>query len=257
LEQTELDEIKARVNLHAILPVLEDLERLDREYGGKGAGKYQGKILVKVAKKPELAVTIQFKGPGIKVFREKWGRPSLILEFASPDALNDSFSGGKSKPRIRKLLFGIPLLLKFVKLSKLMGASLMGDGAPGGIKTRAAILLRVVVHAMEVLARHHPEVQPTVAGIEGTIQFGIEPDGPFYHITFQNGKVAVYDTEHSSPKSTISFVDTETAVAVLTGALDAMDAMGQQKMKMEGDPGFALQIGGIMGKVGEILQPPK
>ncbi|GEM_PF-2913962 len=250
-----IDEIKAKVNLHAILPVLEELERLDRVHGGTGAGGSRGTVMLTVAGYNELVATIRFKGGGIEVLRERRKRPSLILEFASPDALNDSFSGGSARPRIRKLLFGLPLLLKFVKLSKLLGKSLMGNEAPGGVKTRAALLLRVVVHSMEILARRHPEVKTSISDIDGTAQFGIEPDGPFYHITFENGKVAVYPTRHSSPTSTILWVDPETAVAVLSGSLDAMKALGQQKMKMEGDPGFALKVGGIMSKVGEVLRP--
>lgn len=250
-----MDEIKAKINLHAVLPVMADLEKLDRTHGGKGAGASRGTLVMAVAGRPDMAATIHFKGAGIEVLPERWRKPSLVLEFATPGALNDSFGGGKERPHMKGLVFGWPLLLKFVKLSKLLGDSLMRDRAPGGAKTRAALMLKVVVHAMEVLSQCHAEVQATVKALDGTAQFGIEPDGPVYHITFEKGKAAAYDSKHSSPKSTITWADSETAVAVLSGKLNPMEAMSKQKMKMVGDPGFALQVGGIMNKVGEVLQP--
>ena len=251
----QIDEIRAKVNLHAVLPVLEELEKLDRSYGGKGAGNSRGTVVMAVAGRPDIAATIHFKGAGVEVLPERWRRPSLVLEFSSANALNDSFGGGKSRPRMKGLVFGFPLLLKFIKLSKLLGTSLIGDRAPGGVKTKAALLLKVVVNAMEVLSQCHPEVQTAIKALEGTAQFGIEPDGPVYHITFEKGKAAAYDSKHSSPKSTITWADSETTVAVLGGTLNPMEAMSKQKMKMVGDPGFAMQVGGIMNKVGEILRP--
>lgn len=253
---TNVEELKSRINLHAILPVLEDLERLERAYGGKGAGKSRGTLVMTVEGNPELSATLWFKGGGMAVLPEKWRRPSLTLIFPTAAALNASFAGGKERPKIKGIM-GLPLLPKFMKLTKLMAKSLEGDRAPGGIKTRAALLLKVVVQSMEILAHHHPEVMAMVAGLEGVMQFGIEPDGPNYHLVIDKGKVAVFGSKHSSPKSTITWTDSETVVGVLSGKLQPMEAMGKQKMKMIGDPGFALQVGGIMNKVGEILQPKK
>lgn len=255
MSNSQIDEIRARVNLHAVLPVLTDLEKLDRTHGGKGAGNSRGTVVMSVAGRSDMAATIHFKGMGVEVLPEKWRHPSLRLEFASPYALNDSFSGGKTRPRIHGIIFGWPMLLQFLKMSKLLSQSLMGHRAPGGVNTRAALLLKVVIHAMEVLSQYHPEVQTAIKALEGTAQFGIEPDGPFYHITFEKGKAAAYDSKRQAPKSTIMFADSETTVAVLNGALNPMEAMSKQKMKMVGDPGFAIQVGGIMNKVGEILRP--
>lgn len=251
----QIEEIRARVNLNAVLPVLTDLEELDRKHGGEGAGKSRGTVVLSVAGRPDMAATILFKGMGVDVIPEKTRRPSLSLRFSSAHALNDSFRGGKTRPSMRGLVFGWPLLLKFIKMSKLLGQSLMGNRAPGGVKTRAALLLKVVIHSMEVLSQYHPEVQGIVKALQGTAQFGIEPDGPFYHITFENGKAVAYDWRHSAPKSAITFADSETTLAVINGALNPMEAMSKQKMKMAGDPGFAIQVGGIMNKVGEVLRP--
>ena len=248
------EEMKARLNLHAVLPVLEDLERLDRTFGGKGTGKARGTLVMEVEGRPDLASTIWFKGGGVEVVTDNWRKPSIKLLFPSPEAMNASFAGGTERPRIRGFM-GLLLLPKFMKLSKLLGKSLQGDEAPGGVKSRAALLMKVVIGSMEILARHDPDVKTTIKELEGVMQFGIENDGPFHHLVFECGKVAMYGKKHSSPKSTILWADPETCVAVLSGKLDAMEALGQQKMKMEGDPGFAMQVGGIMGKVGEILQP--
>ena len=250
----DIEALKARINLHAILPVLEELERLDRTYGGSGVGKARGTLVMTVAGAPELSATLWFKGGGMTVVTEKWRRPSLTLTFGSPKALNDSFAGGKERPKIKGII-GLLLLPKFMKMSKLLGKSLQGDGAPGGVKSRAALLLRVVVYAMEILASHHNEVKAMIAGMDGTMQFEIAPAGPYYHITIEKGKMAVYNAKHSAPKSIIRWDDSETAVAVLSGTMQAMDAIAQKKMHAIGDPGFALQVGGIMNKVGEILRP--
>lgn len=254
-KDASFEELKARANLHAVLPVLEDLAKFDKEHGGKGAGKWPGALVIEVAGRRDLATTVRFRPGGIDVLPERWSRPSVILEFRSPRALNDSFEGGKSKPRIRKLLTGLPIFVKFVRISKLMSKSLTGDSAPGGTKSRAAMLLRVVVSAMEVLAEHYPEAKEIAAGLEGVFQVGIEPGGPRYHVAFEKGRVASFLKPHSSPTATITFVEPQTAVKVLSGQKDAMEAMGEQKMKLEGDPGFAMKAGAIMNKVGDVLRP--
>ncbi len=254
-KDASFEEIRARANLHAVLPVLEDLARFDKQHGGKGAGRWPGAVVMEVAGYKDLAATVRFRPGGIDVLPEKWSRPSIILEFQSPQALNDSFDGGKSKPRIRKLVTGLPVLLKFMKMSKLMSNSLTGDAAPGGVKSRAAMLLRVVISAMEILARHYREAKDMAAELEGVFQVGIEPDGPYYHIAFEKGRAASFLNAHSEPTAGITFVDPQTAVEVLSGKKDAMEAMGEQKMKLEGDPGFAMKAGGIMNKVGDVLRP--
>jgi len=255
MSSSSVEEIKARVNLHAVLPVLEDLASFDKRHGGRGAGILPGSLLMEVAGRPELAATVKFRPGGVRVFPERRGRPSIILEFETPRALNDSFAGGASKPRIRKLLTGLPILVKFMRMSKLMSRSLTGDGAPGGTKSRAAMLLRVVILAMEVLALRLPEAKDIAADMEGVFQLGIEPDGPFYHVAFEKGKAASFLTPHSSPTASIIFADPRTAVEVLSGQKDAMEAMGEQKMKLEGDPGFAMKAGAIMNKVGDVVRP--
>jgi len=249
-----IEELKARINLHAVLTVLPELELAERENGGKGVGKAHGALAIKVKDHDELASTLWFTGKGIEVAIGNWRNPWLSLTFDSCESLNKSFAGdGSIRPKIRGIR-GLLLLPKFIKMSKMLGKSLQGDDAPGGIKTKASLLLKLIVHAMGVVGKYDEQAAATAKNMDGIIQFTIE-GGPSYHIIFHKGDISVKSGTHAAPKASLSWVDAETAAAVLSGKTQAMEAMAAKKMKMGGDGLFAMASGSILNKVGELLQP--
>ncbi len=82
------------------------------------------------------------------------------------------------------------------------------------------------------------------AGIERVYQFQIGGETRF-HIEVRNGVLEVIPGAHSEPSVTLLFPDVDTALALIEGRLDPMQAFLEGGIRSDGNLILALQLGAL------------
>lgn len=94
----------------------------------------------------------------------------------------------------------------------------------------------------EVKQRLLRAFQPeAAAGIDRVYQFHIGGERRF-HIEVQNGVLTVSPGAHAEPSVTLLFPDVDTALALIEGRLDPMQAFLEGRIRSDGNLILALQL---------------
>lgn len=82
------------------------------------------------------------------------------------------------------------------------------------------------------------------AGMERVYQFRVDA-GDSFHLEVADGSLQVVGGAHAAPSVTMLFPDVETALALLEGHLDPMQAFLDGQIRSDGNLILALQLGGL------------
>lgn len=80
--------------------------------------------------------------------------------------------------------------------------------------------------------------------MERVYQFEIATE-PRFHLTIRDSTLSLGEGRHSSPSVTMFFPDLETALALLEGRLDPMEAFLDGQIRSDGNLLLALQLIGL------------
>ena len=250
-----IDLIKAHLYLHAVLPQLEEVVRVDRAAQQVVAG-CRGSIGLQVAGGPGLRLEVA--SGELRAVRRGRGLPSLGLLLLGPRAAVRMFEGGGAvplpwigawRPRLIGGLRALSARLQYYLRSE--RAQLEADGT---FAAAVVIRLAVLVHAIGVLAEAWDEGRRIAAsgGADGVAEIGIFAHPPL-QITSGQGRLQVARGAQAQANVTVQFADPATAYDVLTGTLELWTALGTGAVRLRGQLPLLDPILQLMPRVGRFL----
>lgn len=231
------EQLKARLNLKAVMRNLEALPELDAE---TAALIRDWNVSVRFSIRGDVNVMLQFH-EGRCSFHAGSLEPSDVhLFFLSPAHLNAMFSGNSSP---------IPLKgfsrLGFLKkdFSRLTGRleyflkptdSLLLDEQY--VRVNTALSLYTAVSAVDDMVHLDPVARQV--GLQmprGVMQFSVMPEGPHAHIIYDGkGNAVSFRGQAMNPSAIISFGSLKIANALFNGKLDGFGAIALGDVRLKG-----------------------
>ena len=267
------DSIRARLNLHAVLPNLEDVVRDDPQMRALVSDV---RVTVKflVAGGPRAYVRfaggVCTVGRGLGPGAEGPGAagdpagpsatPSVILSFASASHLNKMFDGtGSPIPLWGFNHLGF-LRNEFTELSDRMAYYLAPTDEllahPGYLAMNTLLTLNTAAFAVPVLLESDAECMPLRHALgSGTIVVKVLPDGPAVSLVCGDSGVLPVKGELTHPSALVLLRDLPTANAFLNGKLDMFAAAVTGDVQIWGHvkPVDAMAL--VLDRVAKYLTP--
>ncbi|MBN1343556.1 MAG: hypothetical protein JXQ73_12785 [Phycisphaerae bacterium] len=248
--------VMAHLNLHAILPNLEELVEFDPEMT-RLIGTWDIAIEFAVRAGPRAHVVI--RNGRCKVGPGPADRPDVKLWFKSPEHLNAMFDG-KAKPLPVKGFSRLGFMSsEFPKLTDRLTHYLRGSDDvlrdPRVVDFVTRCMLYTAVFGVAELA----ELDPAVAGLaartpNGTAEFKILPDGPTVHVTHRNGDFTASKGPAGTPNVKMYFRDTKVCNDLLNGRMDAFAALGRGDVVITGFLPLADQLNAMLEYLEDYLK---
>jgi hypothetical protein len=248
--------ILANLHLHAVLPRLEDLVRLDEE-ARKIAQEMNLSVRFRVLGGPSRVVTVR-RGRA-----ESSGDPSaraeLGLLFTSCDQLNNMFMEKPAVPLPYKRIDKLGQMKQFTRLTEILARYLKPPEAE--LKDRVfkkrfveLTLLTGLAGAAQI-AKYDSKVEHAVELLpHGTIQFSVLPDGPFAFVEVdpdKNIRSGAGTIDNPSANLDISGVDL--AAELLADRLDQFAALGSGDLRASGLLPLVDEFNALLDRVGKFL----
>ncbi len=245
--------VKAHLNLHAILPNLEELVSFDPEIR-QLVGTWDIAVAFAVRGGPQAHVSL--RNGQCRVDRGSGQRTNVKLWFTSPRHLNDMFDG-KGNPIPLKGFTRLGFMKsEFPKLTDRLEYYLRGSDAAAQDErihefvTRC--MLYTAVFGLAELATLDPAVADLVAHTpNGTAEFKVLPDGPTAYLVHQDGAFTAGKGPAESPNVRMQFRDVKVCNDLLNGRVDAFAAMGRGDVVIKGFLPLADQLSAML----EYLEP--
>lgn len=247
--------IKAVLYLHAVLPQLKEIVRVDSK-AREVLADWHNAISFSVLGGPKLRLEI--KAGQIHALCDQHGLSSLALFFFSSNSLVRMFEGSSTwvLPWIGfwrpKLIRGISLLAN--RLGYYLKTKQDVLKADGKFATAVSIRLMTIGHAIVILANSWEEGQRIMAEsmIEGTASIGIVGQKPL-QLSKDNGLMRVVTEKPVKANVTVEFSDPDHAHGIMTGTVDIWTAVGTGSVRLRGQISLLEPIFRIMSYVGQFL----
>jgi hypothetical protein len=253
------DATLAQLNLHAVLPALEDLVRLSPPARDL-IQRWNFSLRLQLAGGP--AATLVSKNGCLTVQRDAAQPAQLVLLFLSAGQLNRTFLNQKALPPLP--IAGFWRLAKvrtFTKLTKLLDQAL--QPAPGALDNPAfrelhlRLLFKVLLGAIPVIGSHDP---PSRHSLSHTPPGLAEIRAPALDLVgwadWADGRlVSGTGPAPRAPDVVITFCDLQTTDAALLGKLDPNAAVGLGQVDVSGLVPLADGLSLVMDRVEGYLQP--
>jgi hypothetical protein len=253
-KMTDAD-IKAYLNLHAVLQNLEDLIMFDNQMAAVVKGENLS-VEFNVIYGPKAHV--EFSNGACRVGKGCHISPSIKLLFYSTTHLNKMFDGASFPIPIKgftKLNF---LSTKFTKLTERLkyylkpDAERLKDEAYLEMNTRLA--LNTAVHAVSVLGSYDPISKMTAAHMmNGGIVLQVLPDGPAVSLDVRDGQIHAFKNSSKNPMAVMSFKNMGVANALLNNKLDSYSAIAAGDITLKGRLDMLDSINVILDRIPHYL----
>jgi hypothetical protein len=259
------DDVRARLNLFAVLPNLEDVVAGDPEMRALVADT-RLTVRFTVANGPGTAVRFDHGacsvGPVTR--RDESGQgsagPTVRLAFTSAAHLNKMFDGrGQPIPYWGFTHLGF-LMKQFSELTDRMGYYLTPTDEllshPGYVAMNTLLTLNTAAFAVPVLLGHDPECVPLRHGLShGTIVIKVLLGGPAVSLVCGASGVLPVKGELSHPSALVLLKDLHTANDFLAGKLDTFVAAVTGDVQIWGRVAMVDTLALVLDRVGKYLQP--
>lgn len=259
------EDVRARLNLFAVLPNLEDVVAGDPEMRALVADT-RLTVRFTVANGPGTAVRFDHGactvGPVTR--RDESGGsgagPTVRLAFTSAAHLNKMFDGkGQPIPYWGFNHLGF-LMKQFSELTDRMGYYLAPTDEllshPGYLAMNTLLTLNTAAFAVPVLLGHDPECVPLRHGLShGTIVIKVLPDGPAVSLVCGASGVLPVKGELTHPSALVLLKDLQTANDFLAGKLDTFVAAVTGDVQIRGRVAMVDTLALVLDRVGKYLTP--
>jgi hypothetical protein len=262
------EDVRARLNLFAVLPNLEDVVAGDPEMRALVA---DARITVRftVAGGPSTAVRFhdgacsvgpvpRHDEPGASA--AGGSGPTVRLAFTSAAHLNKMFDGkGQPIPMWGFNHLGF-LTRQFTQLTDRMAYYLTPTDDllthPGYLAMNTLLTLNTAAFAVPVLLGHDPECAPLRHGLaHGTVVIKVLPDGPAVSLVCGASGVLPVKGELTHPSALVLLKDLQTASDFLAGKLDTFVAAVTGDVQIWGRVAMVDTLALVLDRVGKYLQP--
>jgi hypothetical protein len=262
------EDVRARLNLFAVLPNLEDVVARDEEMRALVAGARMT-VRFTVANGPSTAVRFRdgvcTVGPQAR--RDEAGGsgaggsgPTVRLAFTSAAHLNKMFDGkGQPIPYWGFNHLGF-LMKQFSELTDRMGYYLTPTDEllshPGYLAMNTLLTLNTAAFAVPVLLGHDPECVPLRHGLShGTVVIKVLPEGPAVSLVCGASGVLPVKGELTHPSALVLLKDLQTANDFLAGKLDTFVAAVTGDVQIWGRVAMVDTLALVLDRVGKYLTP--
>jgi hypothetical protein len=257
------EDVRARLNLFAVLPNLEDIVAGDAEMRALVA---DARITVRFTVANGPGTSVRFDGGvctvGPPPRRDDAGGsgPTVRLAFTSAAHLNKMFDGkGQPIPVWGFNHLGF-LMKQFTQLTDRMAYYLTPTDEllehPGYLAMNTLLTLNTAAFAVPVLLGHDPECAPLRHGLShGTIVIKVLPDGPAVSLVCGASGVLPVKGELTHPSALILLKDLQTANDFLAGKLDTFVAAVTGDVQIWGRVAMVDTLALVLDRVGKYLQP--
>lgn len=247
--------VKTHLYLHAVLPQLEEVVRVDPSAQSVVAG-WRSSITLRVAGGP--GVRLEVADGRLRAVRRGRGLPSLGLLLPSPAAAVRMFEGGRAVPLPWVGAWRVGLIAGLRSLSGRLQYYLKADRdrlqADDTFVAAVQIRLAALVYAIGVLAECEEEGRSIAAGDpgEGMIAVGIAGCRPLL-LSRAGGSIAVSRAAVRQANVTVEFADPAAAFGILSGSLDLWTAIGTGAVRLRGHLLLLDPVLQLMARVGGYL----
>ena len=247
-------QIKAHLYLHAVLPQLEEVVRVDAAAQAVVAG-WRSSIAMQVAGGP--GVRLEVADGRLRAVRRGRGLPSLGLLLASPAAAVRMFEAGGARPLPWMGGWRLRLIAGLRTLSGRLQYYLKADRerleTDGAFAAAVPIRLAVLVYAIAVLAECLPEGGAGGGGAgDGVVAIGVAGANPLQlHCT--GGLITASRCPDRRANVAVEFADPVAAHGILSGADDLWTAIGTGAVRLRGHLLLLDPILHLMTRVGNYL----
>jgi hypothetical protein len=266
------EDVRARLNLFAVLPNLEDVVAGDPEMRALVADT-RVTVRLTIANGPGAAVRFDHGqcsvGPVARKDRSGTAGgtgaaggsgPTVRLAFTSAAHLNRMFDGkGQPIPYWGFNHLGF-LTKRFAQLTDRMGYYLAPTDEllahPAYLAMNTRLTLNTAAFAVPVLLGHDPECVPLRHGLaHGTIVVKVLPDGPAVSLVCGASGVLPVKGELTHPGALVLLKDLQTANDFLAGKLDTFVAAVTGDVQIRGRVAMVDTLALVLDRVGKYLQP--
>ena len=247
--------IKAHLYLHAVLPQLEEVVRVDAAAQAVVAG-WRSSIALRVAGGP--AVRLEVAEGRLRAVRRGRGLPSLGLLLASPAAAVRMFEAGGATPLPWMGGWRLRLVAGLRELSGRLQYYLKADRArletDGAFAPAVLIRLAVLVYAIAVLSECWEEGRHIAAGgaADGVIAIGVAGGDPL-QLSSAGGRLTAARAAGRRANVGVEFADPAAAYGILSGSADLWTAIGTGEVRLRGHLLLLDPILQLMARVGDFL----
>jgi hypothetical protein len=260
------EDIRARLNLFAVLPNLEDVVRDDPEMRALVAGT---RVSVRFTVAGGPTTTVRFGDGACSVGspprkgesgQQGASGPTVHLAFASSSHLNKMFDGkGQPIPLWGFTHLGF-LTKQFTQLTDRMAYYLTPTDEllehPGYLAMNTLLTLNTAAFAVPVLLGHDSECVPLRHGLsQGTVVIKVLPDGPAVSLVCGASGVLPVKGELTHPSALVLLKDMRTANDFLAGKLDTFVAAVTGDVQLRGRVAMVDTLALVLDRVGKYLSP--
>ena len=265
------EDVRARLNLFAVLPNLEDVVRDDPEMRALVA---DARISVRFTVANGPSTTVRFAGGvctvGPQPRRDEAGGPgaegaggsgpTVRLAFTSASHLNKMFDGTSQPIPIWGFNHLGFLTKQFTELTDRMAYYLSPTDEllehPGYLRMNTLLTLNTAAFAVPVLLGHDPECIPLRHNLtHGTVVIKVLPDGPAVSLVCGASGVLPVKGELSHPSALVLLRDLQAANDFLNGRLDVYSATVTGEVRIWGQVVMVDSLALVLDRVGKYLTP--
>jgi hypothetical protein len=260
------EDVRARLNLFAVLPNLEDVVREDAEMRALVADA-RIRVHLTVANGPGTVVRFAdgacVVGPQTR--RGEAGGaggsgPTVRLAFSSAAHLNKMFDGASQPIPIWGFTHLGFLKKEFTELSDRMAYYLSPTDEllehPGYLRMNTLLTLNTAAFAVPVLLGHDSECVPLRHNLaHGTMVIKVLPDGPAVSLVCGASGVLPVKGELTHPSALVLLRDLRVANAFLNGRLDVYGATATGDVRIWGKVVMVDSAALVLDRVGKYLAP--
>jgi hypothetical protein len=248
--------ILANLHLHAVLPRLEELVKLDEE-AQSIARQMKLKVRLKVRKGPSEVVEIS--DGEVRTSSDPEAKADLGLLFLSCDQLNNLFMDKRAIPVPYKGLTQLRQMGRFSKLTEIMTRYLKPAEAdlkdPEFKKKHVEMTLMAGLAGAAELAKHDRKMEKVVDRLPwGTVQFSVLPDGPYAFASVGKDKtIFVGNGTVANPTANLDINGVDMAAGVLAGTVDTFAAVGREDLRATGLLSLIDELNALLDRVSYFL----
>lgn len=248
--------ILANLHLHAVLPRLEELVKLDAE-ARSIASQMDLRVRFRVRKGPQMVIGIE-KG-AVKASADRSAKADLGLFFVNCDQLNNMFMEKLAVPIPYKHLLQLRQMTRFTKLTGIMTRYLKPSPSdladPEFKRKHVEMTLMVGLAGAGQIAKYDRKMKKVVDRLpHGTIQFSVLPDGPFAHVSVDERKnIAVQNGKIDHPVASLDLNGVDLTADLLSDNLDTFAAVGSGEIRPSGLLSLIDEFNALLDRVGYYL----
>lgn len=248
--------ILANLHLHAVLPRLADLVRLDEE-ARSIASKMNLSVRFRVLRGPSQVMAIR-EGT-VEASDDPSAPAELGLLFASCDQLNRMFMQKLAVPLPYKRIDKLIQMRQFGRLTEIMTRYLRPSDRdledPAFKKKFVEMTLQTGLAGAAQVAKYDRKVEHAVELLpHGSIQFSVLPDGPFAFVEVDpDKKIRSGSGKIDSPSANLDINGVDVAADLLADRLDQFAALGGGDLRATGLLPLIDEFNALLDRVGKFL----